>query len=155
MRVLVPVLELDSVAHRALEAEGIAHEEYVCEGDVGYSELVVDLWADGQGFILVEHDVAPWGGALAELWDCPADWCMFRYFKYGGGLTRGLGCAKFSDRLVSGHPDLSITWRNTSWRILDGTVGAAVALTLRGEDPDRHPLCIHGPPVAHVRRPGD
>lgn len=141
MRVLVAALEPDSVAHRALTAEGVEHTEHVV-GD-GYGELLADYWTEG--FVVVEHDVAPWTGAIAQLAECGRDWCMFRYPKQGE-LTRGLGCTKFSDRLVRAHPDLPDSWRGTDWRDLDGAVGTAVR-SATGSQP-----CFHGPPVAHARR---
>jgi hypothetical protein len=153
MRVVVAVPPGGSdAAHLALTAEGVDHEARHCAGDTGYGQLIVDLWAAGEGFVMVEHDVAPWMGAIEQLADCPNDWCQFRYPKHGGSLTRGLGCTKFSDRLVAGYPGLSVDWSATDWRVLDGAVGAAVADALKAEDPDRHPLCTHEPPVAHVRR---
>ncbi len=139
----------DCVAHRVLKAEGIPHDVLLCEGEYGYGEHLTRLWEGGEGFTLVEHDVAPWPGAVRQLEECERDWCMYHYPK-DGAMTRGLGCAKFSDRLVSGYPELA-DWEQTEWRILDGAVGAAVAETLRAEDP-QHPLCYHIPPVAHARR---
>lgn len=151
MRVLVAALEPGCTAHLALQAEGVEHEERVCKGDTGYAALLAEAWRAGRGFVVVEHDVAPWMGAVAQLVGCGRDWCMFRYPKYGGALTRGLGCAKFSDRLIHDYPDLSDAWQDTDWRVLDGAVGGAVAEVLRAEV-DRFPLCFHGPPVAHARR---
>jgi hypothetical protein len=152
MRVVVAAVdETDCPAHLALTAEGVEHDVVRCVGELGYSRLLERLWSEG-GFVVVEHDVAPWMGAIERLVACPNDWCQFRYPKHGGHLIRGLGCTKFSDRLVAGYPELSAGWSATDWRVLDGAVGAAVADALKAEDPDRHPLCTHEPPVAHVRR---
>jgi hypothetical protein len=153
--VVVPTLLPQSVASLVLDAEGVSHREHVCVGDAGYSELLTGLWAAGDGFVVVEHDIAPWFGAVTQLAECDRDWCMFHYPKFGGMLTRGLGCTKFSRRLVRAYPELPAAWRDIGWRVLDGTVGAAVAEALRGERPDRHPLCYHQPPVAHARRRED
>lgn len=152
MRVVVPALSPGCTATLALTAEGVPHDVRVLVGDLEYGALVEELWDDGQGFVLVEHDVAPWFGAVAQLAECERDWCMFHYPKAGGMLIRGLGCTKFSDRLVRDYPDLPDAWKDTDWRILDGAVAVAITETLRAENP-RHSLCPHDPPVAHVRRP--
>lgn len=153
MRVVVPVPPYtETVAGLVLNAEGIEHELRPVEGEYGYGDLIAELWAEGRGFIIVEHDVAPWCGAVEQLGLCDRDWCMFHYPKHGGSLTRGLGCTKFSDRLVAGHPELSEGWSSTSWRVLDGSVGSAVAEVLKTDHGGNHPLCYHGPPVAHARR---
>lgn len=151
---VVSAIDRDCPAHLALLAEGVDHEVAICRGDTGYGELLAALWRSGRGFVLVEHDIAPWAGAIKQLMECERDWCMFRYMKHGGQLMRGLGCAKFSSRLVRDYPDLASEWQDVSWQVLDGVVGGAVAQVLRAEDP-RHPLCTHEPPVAHVRRLGD
>lgn len=150
MRVVVASPTEDCVAHLVLDAEGVDHDVLFCEGEYGYGEHLTRLWKEGEGFVVVEHDVCPWMGAVWQLKECENDWCMYRYPKYGGALTRGLGCTKFSDRLVSTYPQLGV-WSETSWRVLDGAVGGSIAKTLRGEDPDRHPLCTHVPSLAHAR----
>ncbi len=154
MHVIVPVIDSRSAAHLALIAEGISHEQHMCVDDTDYSNLLTEIWKAGSGFIVVEHDVAPWFGAVNQLAECERDWCMFHYPKFGGALTRGLGCTKFSDRLVRKYPELPDAWQGIGWQVLDGSVGAAIAAVLRAENP-RHPLCYHEPPVAHVRRPED
>jgi len=147
--VAVLTLEADCVAHRTLVAEGVPHSEHVLTHDFANAELLATLWAEG-GFMLVEHDIAPWCGALEQLSECERDWCMFRYPE-AGGLSRGLGCTKFSDRLVRDYPKLPESWRGTTWREMDNVVCAAVAGVLHKENPDLNPLCKHGPPVAHVK----
>lgn len=148
--VYVPVWDrAQDVAERVLTAEGVAYETRRADGTRGYSRLMTEVWARGEGFIVVEHDVAPWPGAIAELAACQGDWCYFQY-PDGGSLSRGLGCTKFSDRLVSGYPGLSAEWADVAWQQIDGAVGSAVAGVLRdGSDP----RCLHTPPVAHARRP--
>ena len=154
MRVVVPLPITDGsdVAHRVLAAEGVDHEVRMVDGYLGYGELLAELWSEGGGLVVVEHDVAPWAGALTQLADCEADWCQFRYPKDGGALVRGLGCTKFSARLMVEYPDLPSAWLGTAWQGLDGAVGTAVGEALRAEQPERFPLCRHDPPVAHARR---
>ena len=153
MRVYVPTYSgASNVAELVLYAEGVEYETCLVDGDLDYSLFIADVWAYGEGFVIVEHDIAPWVGAIAQLTSCLEDWCMFRYAK-SGGLSRGLGCTKFSTRLVREYPDLPDAWRGTSWPMIDGTVGSPVAAVLRAEDPERVLPCYHTPSVAHARGP--
>jgi hypothetical protein len=153
MKVCVPTYSgMSNVAELVLSAEGVKYETLPAEGELGYSQLVTELWRRGKGFVIVEHDVAPWCGAVAQLWACPRDWCIFHY-PDGGSLSNGLGCTKFSDRLVRAYPDLPSVWEGVEWQVIDGAVGGAVAVVLRAENPEQHPVCYHDPPVAHARRP--
>lgn len=144
--VIVPAISDQCVAQLVLLADGTPHEVHLVNGnDTDYAALIADVWARGEGFVIVEHDIAPWWGAIDHLRQCPKDWCMFEYAKYGGGVTHGLGCVKFSDRLVKNYPDLSKIWINTDWRLLDGAVGSAIVSVIHSEP------CFHAPPVAHAR----
>ena len=146
MRVVVPVWDgAQDVAELVLAAEGVGYEAVRADGDLGYAALMEMAWSRGEGFVIVEHDVAPWYGAIADLERCESDWCLFRY-PDGGKLSRGLGCTKFSDRLVRRYPALPWAWDRVAWQLIDGAVGSAVAGT--GAKP-----CYHEPPVAHARRP--
>jgi len=144
--VYIPIYNgAQDVAERVLAAEGVEYETLRADGNLGYSRLMTEIWARGLGFVVVEHDVAPWFGAIAQLGACSRDWCMFRY-PDGGMLSRGLGCTRFSDRLVRDYPDLPDKWQGVEWQNIDGAVGSAVAALVG------HP-CYHTPPVAHARRP--
>lgn len=139
MRVLVAAVRPGCTAHRALCAEGVPHDEHLCEGPLGYAGMVADAWRDG--FVLVEHDVVPWVGAVRQLWDCPGDWCAFRYAK-GGSTIRSLGLVKFSARLVRSNLGLADGWRGVEWRELETAVLGAVSKLV--------PVCKHAPAVGHV-----
>lgn len=153
MRVVVANYQGGSdAAHLALLAEGIDHTVETLEGFFGYTRLLSRLWREGEGFVLLEHDIAPWFGAIHQLWDCEWQWCMFEYPKLGGRLTSGLGCAKFSDELVAGHPEFAEHWCGVSWHSLDGAVSTSIRQALHREHPERYPLCTHAPPLAHARR---
>lgn len=140
MRVLVAAVHPGCAAHRALCAEGVEHEEHVCDGPTGYAALVADAWRQG-GFVLVEHDVVPWVGAIRQLEECEGDWCGFRYAK-GGSTIRALGLVKFSERLARAHPDLADDWPGVAWPELEAAVLPAVSRVAR--------VCKHGPPAGHV-----
>jgi hypothetical protein len=107
-----------------------------------YGRLVTETWQAGQGFILVEHDVVPWPGALAELEACAEECCAFEY-PAGSSWCMSLGCIKFSTSLVASLP-YGNEWQNRGWDELDGAVFA----TLQDAQVQVH---IHHPPVAHAK----
>lgn len=76
----------------------------------GYRLLLADLWAEGEPFTLVEHDVAPTRDQLAQLEECPRPWCHYGYFP--GHWIPVFGCARFSAELIAGTPGV---WDNPSW----------------------------------------
>jgi len=132
----------------ALTMEGLEVTEVVMNDYHHYGRLVTELWQAGEGFILIEHDIVPWPGALDELEACERECCAFEYpsgpivAEPRSGWCVSLGCIKFSDSLVQRVP-YGHEWQNRGWDELDGAVFA----TLQGEV-DVH---IHQPPVAHVK----
>jgi hypothetical protein len=149
LRVVVSAANKDCPAHLALNAEGVDHD--VVGHELSYAEQLAAWWRDGEGFVLVEHDVAPWPGAIGQLIGCPRDWCAYRFPKYQH-LIRSLGCVKFSTRLVRIYPDLPYRWEGLAFNEFEGPMLSAIADVLRAESPDRKPVCEHSPPVAHVHR---
>lgn len=130
--------------------ERIDFDVVVCRGDYGYGNLIADLWAEG-GFVLVEDDIAPWPGAIAEVVDCPHDWCAFDYPIGGGRMVSscshwGLGLVKVSDELAAADPSIADEWRRIHWRQLDRPVNAAIARVT-----GRARAHLHEPPLAHAR----
>lgn len=112
MRVVVPYARnvgngapgLYPAVRAALEADGVTAEYIDVSGSrTAYHELFLRLWAEGSGFVNVEHDIVVRSGALSELWACAEPWCGFVY-ALSVGYDAYLGCAKFSDELVAGHP---------------------------------------------------
>jgi hypothetical protein len=150
VRVVIASVGPDSATRRALSAEGVACEFVVCRGDYGYGELLADLWTKG-GFVLVEDDIAPWPGAIAEMVACPQNWCAFDYPIGGGRMISscshwGLGLMKVSDELAARDPSIAEAWRSIHWRQLDLPVNAAIA-RVAGR-PWAH---LHEPAVAHLQ----
>lgn len=105
MRVICPFTRLSAETHAALDDSGYRWEPRDVSGsDTAYTELLAGLWAAGEAFAVVEHDVVPPPGALAELEVCPEPWCVFPY-RYQHGTHAGLGCARFSAALLAVVPD--------------------------------------------------
>lgn len=106
MRVVCPFTRISPETRDALDASGYLWEARDVSGsDTAYWDLLAGLWAAGEAFAVVEHDVIPAPGALASLETCPADWCSSPY-PYFVGMYPGLGCARFGDGIMARHPDL-------------------------------------------------
>lgn len=132
MLVVVPWAgEYPVAVERALVGEGIAPILVDCTGD-DYAYWR-NVFADpDEPFLVVEHDVIPWPGALAELQACPREWCAVPY-RIHGAFMDGLGCTKF--------PAIAVD--RDDWRSLHGTVER----TLHARDVRVH---RHWPPAAHL-----
>ena len=135
----------------ALDASGFPWEAAdVSDSDTSYTRLLGRLWASGEPFAVVEHDIVPHPGALAELLACPRPWCSFSY-QLGGTIHAGLGCARFSAELLAEIPDaVERTWRESTdvhpagfWCSLDDRLSRA----LYAAGARKH---VHGPPVTHL-----
>lgn len=74
--------------------------------DEAYWRLLADLWAAGETFTIVEHDISPTPDALASFDDCPGDWCACPYPYLNLRDPVGLGCVRFRTALMSRQPDL-------------------------------------------------
>lgn len=136
MNVVVPYTHLNEWLPVCLKADGV-DATYIQMLDEGhYSRLLADLWRAGGSFILLEHDVLPWPGALRQLWDCPENYCAFPY-RLSGCVGLAMGCNKFSTNLLKAYP---YTF-DAPWNILDGKVKHLL--------PYPH---MHLPPVLHLNR---
>lgn len=126
---------------RNLEMQGLAPRYERLVGDYDYDRLFRRLWAAGEPFILVEHDVLPWPGAVQQLWTCERPWCAFEYFMLGE-LRVALGCTKFDPRRLGPCPlpDEAHDWRHMDWHVID-------TLTTRYECAH-----LHEPAVSHLNR---
>lgn len=135
----------------ALNASGLPREAAdVSATPTSYTALLACLWAAGEAFAVVEHDIAPHPGALAELEACPEPWCAYGY-RLGSIVHAGLGCARFSTALLAAVPDaVEQTWRESTdihpaghWCAADDRL----ARVLRRAGFAQH---VHGPQVRHL-----
>lgn len=95
-----------SAVRLALEQDGWQPEfRHMVHGE-SYFDLLSELWQAGQRFIVVEHDIVVWPGALSELEACTEGWCTLPYYCSVGWIEDGLGCTKFSARFIGENPDL-------------------------------------------------
>jgi len=144
-KIVVPYVEtngtssvLDAVKLN-LATQGLKPKLVKLERTFSYDQLFRSLWKDNKPFILVEHDIVPWPGALRELWKCQEPWCGFPYYIYGE-LRSYLGCTKFSPAVLGECPlpdDLE------DWHTMDKTIEKR--LMTRGQ-----PGHLHSPAVTHL-----
>lgn len=109
-----------------------------------YGDSLARLWAEGEPFINLEPDVAPWPGALTQMWNCPEPWCAMPIIVHGAVNERNLGCVKFSAEFIREHKDLWESYpRNDvfDWKSLDSWLYANLCPTLHHR---------HFPPALHM-----
>jgi hypothetical protein len=146
--VVVPYANADSdpLIHKAmrlnLRMQGLEPRfermDGALDGEYAYDRLFRSLWAEGEPFIVVEHDVLPWPGALQQLWQCDCAWGAFQYFIFGE-LRVQLGCAKFDPSRLGDCPlDELVPWQRLDWAVM-------TALVERG-----HSGHLHTPAVTHL-----
>lgn len=163
MRIVVPAMQDDCVASRCLRAEGLDPEVVVLPHDDphAYARLVAQLWRDGETFAIVEHDIAPWPGAVRKMLDCAALWCGFYYPLPGrwdvdsddpdSNLFGTTGCYKVDAAVMDEAPDLYKRFEHHEWRLLDcGFIAAMRHLFCLDGAPVEHAFHLHSPPVAHA-----
>lgn len=151
MKVYCPHTQLTSETRAALDNSGYEWTAVDVSGsETAYTELMQKLWRQGESFAIVEHDIVPWRGALAELDECHHPWCGFSY-PFGQGAIEGLGCTRFQDVLLAAYPsavDDTLTEATEvhprgHWCSLDGRL-MRVLMRLGAR---RH---VHGPLVGHL-----
>lgn len=126
--VFVPYSKLERATRLALSFDKPRY--FPTPGERGYVDFIVERWAEGSGFIVVEHDAVPWPGAVRKLRECPEPWCAYGHteavdFSPGTGYETSLHCAKFGADLIARAPDLpaalglDVNWRNLATRITE------------------------------------
>jgi hypothetical protein len=119
-----------------------------------YSELLADLWEQGEDVMMLEHDVVPHEDSLAEIAGCPEPWCGYAY-PDGGGFRKNasnLGCTKLSAGLIAATVDFGTAERGErDWRNCDSRMArCAYVAKIR---PHRHYPDVEHRATRH-RKPG-
>ena len=128
----------------------------VSGSDTAYWELLSDLWAEGESFVVVEHDIIIRHDTLDELEACPEPWCGFPV-AYLGGEYPGMACVKFTDRIISACPGALIQSGRMStdqhspghWCTTDHFLQMVVLPAAVG-----HHKHVHSPALGHYRADG-
>ena len=162
-KVLVPFTTLRAETIVALANSDIEYEMVArpITDDEGYFYALAEAWTPtpdhlAEPFILVEHDIVVRPETLRELRDCPEDWCAAPFPYLDKPEAWGMGCVKFSDRLIVRNPWIFNKIKDMGdddhpprhWCTLD--LHLWQVLTERGEKRHDHP----GPALGHVGHQG-
>ena len=123
-----------------LEIQGIQSTYVEMTNDHSYPVMLDELWEIGKPFVIVEHDILPWPGAIQEMWTCTEPWCGFPY-ALPGGLDAYLGCTKFDPWAFSFPPKL---------REPEATFQYCDQMLAQGAARVKIEMHRHGPPVVHL-----
>lgn len=107
MKVIVPYTRRIKAVTAALDATGYDYEAIdVSESPFKYFYVIKELWSAGEAWINVEHDIIVNPDTFSALEDCPADWdvAAYEYKLMKEGAYAGLGCCKFSEKLIARNP---------------------------------------------------
>lgn len=153
-----------TVRHPEVVAAAPSHTEWVdvSSDPFAYWRLMCDLWADGEAFLVVEHDVVCRPDVLVSFDECDCDWGVFPYtpichWECQEAWANMLGCTRFSAAIIAAVPDAvsSIPPEQRDWHNLcDGIAGDKVGGmpaplrpgSLRAANFSHH---WHFPPVRH------
>lgn len=121
-----------------------------------YAMRFLSWWITPGDFMVIEQDMVPRPGLIAEIAACPDTWCSARYHAGGGRYITGLGMAKFTDALKRAHP-----WAGQNIVTDPRGNGLLVDWTSLNEAVERHltrlgVTChIHDTVVEHLHYPVD
>lgn len=82
----------------------------VSGGDTAYWEALRDIWAVGEDFAIIEHDVICRPDTGPEFDHCPELWCSFQYDpichpECREAWANQLGCTRFRAEIMAKCPD--------------------------------------------------
>lgn len=108
-----------------------------------YWRFLDELWHRGESFIIVEHDIVVTPEVISKLVRCPRPWCANPYLQLPGEPVTGLGCTKFSARLLRAVDPFDpgpthVIWQNVDYELCS---------RLRAAGYENH---VHTPVVRHL-----
>lgn len=82
----------------------------VSTSDVAYHEALSRIWAQGETFAVLEHDIICRPDIVHAFEDCPELWCTYGYEEMCHPQCReawanALGCTRFRSELMGAVPD--------------------------------------------------
>lgn len=113
-----------------------------------YTRVLEKRWSEGESFVLLEHDVVPWPGAITSVWNCPYPWCFYGYTPNIDLVENGcapFGLVKISDKLISDFPEVWSKMREYyeegyeyAWMYHDIFMFDYIVNQLKGPKPHQH-----------------
>lgn len=155
MRVIVPHLadSVEPATYRAVKLwPGVEFHTIDAADVTGYCRLLQQVWADGETFAVVEHDVVPHASVYYDFVHCPAPYCAFPY-AWKTQIGPALGCTRFRAELLERAPDamdrvaaMPSNWGPAGhWQQVDVFLMRRVLRDVYGEVPH-----VHLPEVQHL-----
>lgn len=155
MRILIPYTELQPATRRALLAYAHDHQldfVHLDDPEYGYGRLLQQVWAQGETFAIVEHDIVVNPGTIADFDSCPELYCAAPY-AWTTQVGPALGCTRFRTELLESVPDAidQVLATPSAWgepghfRQLDVFLMRRVLRDQHGLQPH-----VHLPPVEHL-----
>jgi hypothetical protein len=155
--VILPYTRIRPGVREALDATGWPYEPVdVSASDESYWELIADVWAEGETFIVVEHDIIVRPDTLRSLLGCVEEWCTFPYAMCTGPELTGLGCTKFDASIMATVPNLITRTAQMEDALHPPKHWCRIDQNTQHELMRRHyVVCRHLPAVEHLRDDGD
>jgi hypothetical protein len=144
-KIVIPAMSRPCLPEMALRTNGYSPQVVIMEDDYHYSRLFNDLWDAHEDFIIVEHDIVPWPGAIESFFGCNQHWCGFQY-PQGGAWGGGLGCVRFTGAFTKAFSKFPGIWKNPHWYVLDRDTMETIR-----KNTEYDYYCVHTPPVAHLK----
>jgi hypothetical protein len=121
----------------------------VAHSDASYYAALLDIWAQGETFALLEHDVVCRPDVVQAFEECPEPWCAYGYgdichWSCMDAWRNVLGCTRFRRELVQAVPDALSRVPDDRWDW--HTVCDRLGDSLREAGFTHH---WHWPPVEH------
>lgn len=134
MKVVVPYAgPLDSRVVENLPPDATTVD--VSGSDEAYFDLLEALWAQGETFLIVEHDMAVHRGVYDALVTCNGAWCQVPYL-VAGQVQGALGVARFHKVLLRDR-ECPLDPSDRFWAHQD--VNLHLGLVSQGINPHLHP----------------
>ena len=144
-KIVIPRLDGPGPCELALREQGISYEARQVGAGDEYARMLGDLWREGDGFLMIEHDIIPRGdNAVQRLCKCRQPWCTHAYMSPTRHIS--LGVLKLTTTAVRKTQDMPSVWEGQHWSVVD----SFMVPELLG----RLPLHCHFPPFGHQRFDG-
>ena len=98
-----------------------------------YFGAIAEMWAEGESFALLEHDVVARPDCVQAFEDCPEPWCTYGYAdichpECMESWANALGCTRFRKELIDAVPDAlsRIPAEGRDWHNLCDWIGQAL-----------------------------
>jgi hypothetical protein len=152
MKIICPYTTLTEGTEMVLKAEHRNEVEFVdvSATQESYFWLMHRCWKEAQTFVVIEHDIVPWPGAIRAIHDCESILCAYQapIGTFNGEYSGlGLGVWKLGKSLLEKFPDhLDDPTLTRLWHKVDGEMISRLVYDKGIE------IHYHHPPVVHLSK---